>query len=165
MSGDRIKILALVPPGETCQPVYFVSRAQTMIKIQSDIVNTRKGQDGDGRGIRRTQPSWGWHLVNSNFLLPHNAGGGDLAHGAQPQNRLTWCCCFCPRRRNAIFSVVVLHSLVWLACGYSVTSLQIFREREGEGKAGGVNFTELLFGAGGMGGLSPHYQAHCSCYS
>lgn len=55
--GDRIKILALVPPREKCQPVYFVSRAQTVIKIQSDIINTRKGQDGAGDGIAHTQPN------------------------------------------------------------------------------------------------------------
>ena len=63
--GDRIRILALRPPREKCQPVYFVSRAQTVIKIQSNIINTRKGQDWAGCGIEHTQPSWGWHLVNS----------------------------------------------------------------------------------------------------
>lgn len=35
--------------------------------------------------------------------------------------------------------VVLSDSLVKLACGYFVTSLQIFIEREGELKAGGVN--------------------------
>lgn len=63
------------------------------------------------------------------------------AHGAPAtERRVMWLCCFYCRRRNAIFSVVVLSdSLVKLACGYFVTSLQIFIEREGELKAGGVN--------------------------
>lgn len=55
----RIKILALVPPREVCQPVYFVSRAQTVIKIRSDIINTRKGQGWAGKlgagGLSQTQ--------------------------------------------------------------------------------------------------------------
>lgn len=136
--GDRIKILALVPPGEKCQPVYSVSRAQTMIRIQSDIINARKGQDGACRGMACPQPSGGWHLVNSNFSLPHSTEGGlgkGPAHGAgATERRLTWLCCFCRRRRNAIFSaVVLLDSLVELACGYFVTSRQIFVERGVEG--------------------------------
>lgn len=57
--GDRIKILALVPSREKCQPVYFVSRAQTAIRIQSDIINTRKGQGWAGHGIEHTQPGAG----------------------------------------------------------------------------------------------------------
>lgn len=63
------------------------------------------------------------------------------AHGAPAtERRVMWLCCFYCRRRNAIFSVVVLSdSLVKLACGYFVTSLQIFIEREGELKAGGVS--------------------------
>lgn len=51
-----------------------------MIKIQSDIVNTRKGQDGDGRGIRRTQPRWEWHLVISCFRC-HTVRGDGLGGG------------------------------------------------------------------------------------
>lgn len=47
-----------------------------MIRIQSDIVNTRKGQDGDGRGIRRTQPRWEWHLVLSYFRCHTVRGQG-----------------------------------------------------------------------------------------
>ena len=69
----RIKILALVPPREVCQPLYFMSRAQTVIKIRSDIINTRKGQGWAGYGIRRTQPHWGWPWVSSDFQW--GAGG------------------------------------------------------------------------------------------
>lgn len=65
MFGDRIRILAVMHPREECQPVYFVSRAQTVIKIQSDIINTRKGQAWAACGIERTQPSRAWRLVNS----------------------------------------------------------------------------------------------------
>ena len=72
----RIKILALVPLREVCQPVYFVSRAQTVIKIRSDIINTINGQGWAGYGIRRTQPHWGWHWVSSRL----SAGG----KGTQP---------------------------------------------------------------------------------
>lgn len=77
--GDRIKILALVPPREKGQPVYFVSRTQTVIKIQSDIINTRKGQGWAGHRIEHTQPSRGWHLVNSKLFTGKQHGAGNLA--------------------------------------------------------------------------------------
>jgi hypothetical protein len=46
-----LKSWHLCLPREKCQPVYFVSRAQTVIKIQSDIINTRKGQGWAGHRI------------------------------------------------------------------------------------------------------------------
>lgn len=91
--ADRIKILALVPPKEKYQPLYFVSRAQTMIKIQPDITNTRKGQDWAGRRAEHRLPSWGWYLVNSNFELAE----GDLARPwhtvPTTEQWLMWPCC------------------------------------------------------------------------
>lgn len=86
----------------------------------------------------------GWPWVNSRLSAGTQCKGRLSqagAHGAPAmERRVMWLCCFYCRRRNAIFSVVVLSdSLVKLACGYFVTSLQIFIEREGELKAGGVN--------------------------
>lgn len=52
--GDRLRVLARMPPRETCQPVYFVSRAQTVIRSQFDIINTRKGQHWAGCGTEHT---------------------------------------------------------------------------------------------------------------
>lgn len=58
-----------------------------MIRIQPDTVNTGKGHDWGGHGVKRMQPSRGWHLVSSNFSLSHSAGWGEgLAHGTQPHN-------------------------------------------------------------------------------
>lgn len=154
-----------------CQPVYFVSRAQTVIKIQSDIINTRKGQDCAGCGIKHTQPCWGWHPVNSKLSAGtqcrgKRVGGLDQAQALgtpATEWRFTRLCFFCWRRRNAIFSVVVLlDSLVKLACGYFVTSLQIFIEREGEWKAEVLMFAEFVFSAGlpMIQGTSPSAQVH-----
>ena len=84
MLGDRIKILTLVPPREVCQPVYFVSRAQTVIEIQSDIINTRKGQGQAGGGIKHTQPCWADPGSTPDFQPARSARPGHTV--PQPQN-------------------------------------------------------------------------------
>lgn len=71
------------------------------------------------------------------YFLCHTVRGGWVRGRTwrrvpQPQNRLTWLCCFCRRRRNAIFSAVILldSSVVgmWLFCNFSAN---IHRKRRG----------------------------------
>lgn len=56
-------------------------------------IGHHKCQKRSGRGLSRMacpQPSWGWHLVNSNFSLPHSTEGGlgkGPAHGACRSHR------------------------------------------------------------------------------
>ena len=83
MFGDGIKILALVPLRERYHPLYFVSRAQTMIKIQADIINTSKGQVRTGLAVESStrSPAGVGYLVNSNFWLAQGVGERGRALG------------------------------------------------------------------------------------
>ena len=84
-------------------------------------------------------------------------------------------CCFCRRRRNAVFSaVVLLDSLVRLARGHSLTSLQVFLSltslqvflgRGGSGRREVFRCAELAFRAGPLGvdgPASPHTRPHAT---
>lgn len=122
----------------------------------------RKYQKRSGLGWSRGQAraaERGWHLVSSNFSLPHSAGVGVGGLGiwcpaTERGLRLTWLRCFCPRRRNAIFSaVLLLDSLVQLACGYLCRYLQ---KEQGCGGWAVLIFPELLFCAGGWEDCPPH---------
>lgn len=46
-----------------------------MIKIQADIINTRKGQDWAGRRTEHTQPSRDWVLGKLQLLFGTGTGG------------------------------------------------------------------------------------------
>ena len=98
-----------------------------------------------------------------------SGGQGDSArprHTSPPDKewRFTWLCCFYWRRRNAIFSaVVLLDSLVKLACGYFVTSLQTFIEREGEQQAGGVSIYWVPILCMSSQGLTGHFLTPGPC--
>lgn len=167
--GDRMKILALVPPREKCQPVYFVSRAQTVIKIQSDIINARKGQDWAARGIQHTQPSWGWHL-GSCELLAGTQHGGTWQQGPgtwRPSHRMEIYvallllpkeerCRFLSGRPPWLISVADM----WLFFNFSAN---VHRKRRGVEGRRCACLLSLLFCVGlpRTKGMSPSRQAHC----
>lgn len=57
----------------------------SVIKIRSDIINTRKGQGWAGYGIRRTQPHWGWPWVSSDFQWGGRGTQQTQAHSTPSQ--------------------------------------------------------------------------------
>lgn len=135
MFEDRIKILALVSRVEMGQLAYFVSRARARSKSPSGILNTSKGQDGDGWGTEHTaEPrlalgqlqTFRWHTAKGVTWLCTNS------QEPQSQERESGALChFAQRKRSStIFSAVpLLNLLVQLACGYFSTSINIHRNR------------------------------------